>query len=82
MATKTISSTEAQNNFGRVLDDVTQNHSRYVVERRGMPQVVILSCVDFIDVLGNEDERQRMHTVLKELSPRYQLGMVLESEAG
>lgn len=81
MATKSISSTEAQNNFGRVLDDITQNHTRYIVERRGIPQVVILSFDDFADVLNNEHEREQMHTVLRELRPKYQLGQVLESQS-
>jgi len=81
MATKSISSTKAQNNFGRVLDDITRNHTRYIVERRGVPQVVILSFDDFADVLSNEHERQQMHAVLRELRPEYRLGQVLESQS-
>jgi len=80
MATKSISSTQAQNNFGRVLDDVTHNHIRYIVERRGIPQVVILGFNDFTDVLNDEHEREQMHTVLREFGPKYQLGQVLEME--
>jgi len=79
MTTKSISSTKAQNNFGRVLDDVTQNHARYIVERRNIPQVVILSFDDFSEILDSESERQQMYHVLKELRPKYQLGQVLES---
>ncbi len=79
MATKSISSTEAQNNFGKVLDDVTQNHARYIVERRGVPQAVILGVDDFADVLNNERERERIYAVLRALRPKYQLGHVLES---
>lgn len=81
MLTKSISSTKAQNNFGRVLDDVTQNHTRYVVERRGTPQVVILSFDDFVCVLGSELEREQLHTILKELRPKYQLGEVLDLQS-
>jgi len=79
MATKSISSTKAQNNFGRVLDDITQNHTRYIVERRGIPQVVILSFDDFADILNNEHEREQMYIVLRELRPKYQLGQVWQS---
>ena len=79
MVAKSISSTKAQNNFGRVLDDITQNHTRYIVERRGIPQVIILSFDDFADVLNNKHEREQMHAVLRELRPKYQLGQVLES---
>ncbi len=81
MATKSISSTKAQNNFGRVLDDITQNHTRYIVKRRGIPQVVILSLDDFADVLSDEHECEQMNTVLRELRPKYQLGQVLESHS-
>lgn len=81
MATKSISSTRAQNNFGRVLDDVMYNHTRYVVERRGVPQVIILSFADFAQVLENEQERQQMHTILSELRPEYHLGQVVDLEA-
>ena len=79
MTTKSISSTKAQNNFGRVLDDVTQNHARYIVERRSVPQAVILSFDDFAEILDSESERQQIHHVLKELRPKYQLGQILES---
>jgi len=78
MATKSISSTNAQNNFGRVLDDIARNRTRYVVERRGLPQAVILGIDDLADVLGNEHECSQMHTVLKELRPEYGLGQLLE----
>ncbi|MBN1889017.1 MAG: type II toxin-antitoxin system Phd/YefM family antitoxin [Thermoflexales bacterium] len=77
MLTKSTSSTTAQNNFGQVLDDVTHNHTRYVVERRGIPQVIILSLDDFTNLLGNEHERKQMDSVLKELRPEYQLGQVI-----
>jgi prevent-host-death family protein len=79
MTTKSVSSTKAQNNFGRVLDDVTHNHTRYIVERRGVPQVIILSFDDFAHILNNEKERQQMDTVLKDLRPEYQLGRVVSS---
>jgi len=79
MTTKSISSTKAQNNFGRVLDDVTHNHTRYIVERRGIPQVIILSFDDFAHVLSDERERQQMDTVLRDLRPEYHLGQVVSS---
>ena len=78
MATKTISSTEAQNNFGRVLDDVTHNRTRYIIERRGVPQAIVLSFEDFAQVLGNESERKRLGAVLKEIRPEYHLGQVVD----
>jgi len=79
MTTRSISSTTAQNNFGRVLDDVTLNHTRYVIERRGIPQAIILGFDDFVYLLGNEQERQRMDNVLRELRPEYHLGQAITS---
>jgi prevent-host-death family protein len=74
MATKTISATQVKNNFGQVLDDATRNHTRYIVERHGIPQVIVLSFDDFSHLLANEYERKKMDAVLKEVSPTYQLG--------
>ncbi len=75
MATKIISSTVAQNNFGRILDDVIQNDSRYVVKRRGLPQAILLSLSDFEKLLAaNDHERQAVGQFLREISPVYQLG--------
>jgi PHD/YefM family antitoxin component YafN of YafNO toxin-antitoxin module len=79
MSTKKISSTLAQNNFGQVLDDITRNHTRYIIERRGVPQVLILSFDDFAHVLDDENERQQMDAILKELRPEYGLGQVIRS---
>lgn len=77
MSIKTVGSTQAQNNFGRVLDDITYNHTRYIVERRGLPQVIILSLEDFVHTLEREEERQALNVVLRELQPRYDVGAVL-----
>jgi len=78
--TKSISSTEAQNKFGQVMNDVTQNQTRYVVERRGSPQAVILSFDDFTRILNDELERQNIHAILKEIRPTYKLGRVIEAD--
>lgn len=80
MATKSISS-QAQNNFGRVLDDVTHNRSRYIIERRGVPQAIVLSFDDFETMLNDKNERQQMITIIKEKRPEYHLGQVLDLAA-
>ncbi len=82
MATKNISSTQVQNNFGQVLDDVTQNRTRYIVERRGVPQAIIVSFDDFASILDDESERRRMDTILRELRPEYRLGKILDVTTG
>ena len=78
MATKVISSTEAQNNFGRLLDDVIQNHTQYVIKRRSVPQAVLLSLVDFQTLLtASESERKEIGKIIRELGPVYHLGEIV-----
>ncbi|HOU40351.1 MAG TPA: type II toxin-antitoxin system Phd/YefM family antitoxin [Anaerolineae bacterium] len=79
MLTKTISSTEAQNNFGRILDDVTQNSVRYVIRRRSASQAILLSLAELERLLSaTEHERQDVGRVIRELSPIYDLGQSVE----
>lgn len=78
MSTKYISSTQAQNNFGQVLDDVTHKHTRYIVRRRGTAQAVVLSFDDFVQLLDNEAERQHLSRILQEVRPEYTLGEPLD----
>ena len=77
MITKSIGSTQAQNNFGQVLDDITHNQARYIIERRGVPQAVILSFSDFAKILTDDDERRQIDVIIKELRPEYGLGQVI-----
>ena len=75
MTTRTIPSTEAQNNFGRILDDAIQNGTRYVIKRRDTPQAILLSLSDLERLLtANEIERKEIRNVIRELSPVYNLG--------
>lgn len=79
MGTKLIASTEAQNNFGRVLDDVVQNGTRYVVRRRSTTQAIILSIADFESLLAaDEGERRKLGRLLREISPAYSFGEAVE----
>jgi len=79
MATKTIPSTEAQNNFGRILDDVIQNGTRYVIKRRNISQAILLSLPDFERLLAaGEGERRKVGNIIRELSPVYNLGETVD----
>ncbi len=80
MLAKSISSTEAQNNFGKMLDDAAHNRTRYIIERHNVPQAVLLSFEDFSDLLNNEPERQRVHMILSECRPEYSVGRLLNTE--
>ncbi|HNT78070.1 MAG TPA: type II toxin-antitoxin system Phd/YefM family antitoxin [Anaerolineae bacterium] len=79
--TKSISSTEAQNKFGQVLNDVTQHQTRYIIERRNNPQAIILSFDDFSRILNDELERQTINEMLKEVRPTYALGRVIDYDS-
>jgi len=79
MTTKAIASTEAQNNFGRILTDVILNNTRYVVKRRNLPQVIILSLTDFEQLLANEQEQHKIINIIRDLTPVYELGEIVHT---
>ncbi len=79
METKVITSTEAQNNFGQIIDSVVQDRTRYVVKRRNVSQAIIMSLADFGQLLENSSDRQKMCDMIGELSPVYSLGETIES---
>lgn len=81
MKTKSIASTEAQNNFGRVLTDITINHTRYVIRRHDSPQVIMLSLKDFELLLVDQGEQKKMKNLLQELAPTYKLGEIVSEES-
>lgn len=47
MTEQSIPATEARVRFGEVLRRVVENHERFIVERAGQPQVVILAVDDY-----------------------------------
>lgn len=80
METKTIASTDAQNNFGRVLNDVIKNNIRYVVKRHNLAQAIILSLDDFEQLLTNHSEQESLTQIIRELTPDYSLGETITGE--
>jgi len=77
---KTIASTDAQNNFGLILTDVIQNHTRYVIKRHNLPQAIVLSLADFEQLLGNPIEQDKMAHMVRELTPAYKIGEAIEDK--
>lgn len=81
MKTRLINSTEAQNNFGRILDDVVQNATRYIIRRRNTSQAIILSIADFERILAASDsDRGKLEKLVKELSPSYTIGETIDGD--
>jgi PHD/YefM family antitoxin component YafN of YafNO toxin-antitoxin module len=76
--TRIIASTEAQNNFGRMLDDTVQNNTRYVIRRRNASQAILLSISDLERLLlGDEHERRLLEHTIREIRPSYHMGEAL-----
>lgn len=71
MNVKTINSTQAQNNFGRLLDDVTEQGTRYLVQRFGKVKAAIVPLDDFRCLLGQDDAVAHL---LRETNTIYSLG--------
>lgn len=80
MSTKTISSTDAQNNFGKILDDVIQNNTRYILKRRSSPKAIVLSLSDFQRLVNNVDEQIKLTRLISEMSSSYELGETIQME--
>jgi prevent-host-death family protein len=80
MSTKTVASTQAQNNFGQILEDVSRNHTRYIIKRRNISQAIILSLSDFENLLRNQSEREKMQHIVQEFSPVYSLGESVDNQ--
>lgn len=76
--TKSVGSTQAQNNFGQVLDDVTRNHTCYVVERRGVPQAILIGFEDFARILQNAGKQKAMISLIREMRPKFRIGRVIQ----
>lgn len=75
---KFILSTQAQNNFGRLLDDVSENHTRYVIKRFGHPKAVLISLDDFERLLASEADSEKYLRILRESRAEYVLGETIE----
>ena len=80
--TRFILSTEAQNNFGRLLDDVSVNGTRYVIKRFGMPKAVIVPLEDFERLLQDDSDARYTLQVLRESRTEYHLGESIGREGG
>ena len=45
-----VSAVTARTQFGQIIHRVKQNNERFVVDRRGEPQAVIMSIKDYLDI--------------------------------
>jgi prevent-host-death family protein len=55
-APKIISAVTARNRFGQIMRQAKERQDRFVVDKRGEPQVIIMGIRDFIDTIAPEPE--------------------------
>ena len=53
---RVVSALTARTQFGQILRRASQKNERFVVDRRGDPQVVIMSLKDYIDTIAPAPE--------------------------
>ena len=49
-----VSALTARTQFGQILKRVKNNNERFVIDRRGEPQAIIMSLSDYIDTIAPE----------------------------
>ncbi len=49
---RVVSALTARIQFGQILRRASQNNERFIVDRRGDPQVIIMSLKDYIDTIA------------------------------
>lgn len=76
--TKSISSTSVQNSFGKILSDVVQNNTRYIIKRHNIGQAIILSISEFDTLVNNHVEQRKLQKYLRELSSVYDIGEAIK----
>jgi PHD/YefM family antitoxin component YafN of YafNO toxin-antitoxin module len=54
--TKVVSAVEARVQFGQLLRRVKNNNERFVIDRRGEPQAIIMNLDDYIDAVAPEPD--------------------------
>ena len=51
---KVVSALTARTQFGQILRRVKTNNERFVIDRRGEPQAIIMSLSDYVDTIAPE----------------------------
>lgn len=77
---KFILSTEAQNHFGQLLDDVSSRGTRYVIKRFGTPKAAIVPLEDLETLLSSEEQGEEYLHILRESRAEYSLGEAIQIE--
>ncbi|MGH7810078.1 MAG: type II toxin-antitoxin system Phd/YefM family antitoxin [Candidatus Binatia bacterium] len=57
---KVVSALTARSQFGQIMRRANEKRDRFIVDKRGKPQVVIMGVKDFIDTIAPEPEFLRL----------------------
>lgn len=58
---KTITATEASNNFGRMIDEAAQGQTLFLVTRMGQPRAIVLGIDQYRELLEELETVQELH---------------------
>lgn len=58
---KTITATEASNNFGRMIDEAAQGQTLFLVTRMGQPRAIVLGIDQYRELLEELETIQELH---------------------
>jgi len=81
MSMRFIVSTNAQNHFGRLLDDVASQRTRYVIKRFGTPKAAVVPLEDLETLLSLDEQGEEYLHILRESRADYSLGQTILIEA-
>lgn len=73
---KTIPAVEARVHFGEIMRKSFKNRDRFVVEKSGIPMVVIINADDYAKLVGEREERFKIIDKIKAKVPRIPLDEV------
>jgi hypothetical protein len=71
MTVRTIPAVEARVHFGEIMQKSFKNGDRFVVEKSGIPMVVILNADDYSKLVGEREERFRVLDKIRAKLPRF-----------
>ena len=70
MTIKTIPAVEARVHFGEILQKSFKNKDRFVVEKSGIPMVVILNAEEYANIIQEREERFKIIDRIKAKLPQ------------
>ena len=70
MTIKTIPAVEARVNFGAIMQKSFKQGDRFIVEKSGIPMVVILNAEDYARIIEEREERFKILDQIKSKIPR------------